>query len=667
MITLERVAGDNIDSDTNNWLADFLKIHALEEVLPEKESQWLQVRLRAVALIEIVRAIELDQIPKGLATIHLYQHWIVSQPPGSAYLYLAWFNLGATFSLAQDHSNAILAYQNSLALRPDFHSATVNLGTALEAVGQADAALRAWEQGLQPNQARATLLNNRARLLEQVGRLAEAEQELHRSLLTNPKQPDVIQHWVHVRQKMCAWPILKDQIPGLTVEDLLLHAGPMPTLALSDDVAVQCRAATDWITRRTFPVPLALSPPGGYRHDRIRLGYLSSDFCSHAMSYLIVELFESHDRDRFEVFGYCSSPEDNSAIRARVIRSFDHYTRIKHIPDEQAAQLIRDDEIDILIDLNGLTSGVRPQILRRKPAPIQATYLGFVGSVPFPELDYMFCDQVVVPLDRASAYKPTPIYIAGNYQANDSKRGIGPAMSRAEVGLPEEGFVFCCFSRHYKITETMFDSWMEILRAADNSVLWLARDNAWSEVNLQNAIAQAGIACERLIFADRIDPELYMSRLCLADLFLDTFPYNAGTVASDALRMELPLITLCGEAFASRMAASLLTALELPEGITTSRADYVEKAIKMATDANAFRIFRAGFTHLAWARSIGDIGHFTADFEAALSSLINKPPPCAARSPAASAPIEDPIHPHLQTDSCGRFTALMSANPGGTT
>jgi len=198
-------------------------------------------------------------------------------------------------------------------------------------------------------------------------------------------------------------------------------------------------------------------------------------------------------------------------------------------------------------------------------------------------------------------------------------------MTRAEVGLPEETFVFCCFSNHYKITEEMFGAWMEILRSANRSVLWLARDNAWSEVNLRNAAEQAGIATERLIFADRIDPDLYMSRLRLADLFLDTFPYNAGTIASDAIRMELPLLTLCGEAFASRMAGSLLTSLGQREGIATNHDEYVAKAVRLAIDPDVYRTFRNAFTYAAWAGSVGDIERFTADVEAVLSSLVNRP------------------------------------------
>jgi predicted O-linked N-acetylglucosamine transferase (SPINDLY family) len=625
MTTLSALAGQAPTLDTVAWLADFLMQRA-ERGIAADDGDGLRPRLKTVTLMEVISAIErAGQPPGARTTIQFYQHWIASQPAGNAHLHLAWFNLGVAFSEAQDKPNAILAYQNALALRPDLHPAAVNLGNLLEAADRPDAALQVWQRTLQPDDARIMLFNNRARLLEQLKRLVESAQEMRRSLLIDPKQPDVIQHWVHIRQKMCEWPVLSDEIPGLSTEDLLRHAGPMTMLALSDDIAVQRMAGQDWIARKTSPATVTLSPPEGYRHERIRLGYMSSDFCSHAMSYLITELFERHDRARFEVFGYCSSPEDGSPIRARVIRSFDHYRRIRDLPDAQAAQLIRNDEIDVLIDLNGLTAGVRPQILRCRPAPVQATYLGFVGPVPLPELDYMFCDDIVVPPDLAHEYTPKPLYIAPNYQANDSKRAIGDATTRAAAGLPDDKFVFCCLSNHYKTTEEIFAAWMEILRRTDNSVAWLVGDNEWARRNIQERAAASGVDPARILFASRVAPDAYMARLGLADLFLDTFPYNAGTIASDAIRMGLPLLTLCGRSFASRMATSLLTATGARQGVTTTVREYIDLAVSLATDKAAYDGYKRLFSAEAWHKGIGDIGNFTASYEHALLSIVKRP------------------------------------------
>ncbi|WP_428485135.1 hypothetical protein [Rhodopila sp.] len=585
------------------------------------------------SFLEVVTKAEAIGSGQGLpSVIALYREWIEIQPSGTRELYAAWFNLGTELNQAGVAAEAMQAYRNALAVKPDFHPAALNLGMMLERQDQPEAALQVWTDALQPDDARVALLNQRARLLEQCGRLADAADTLRTSLLTRSAQPDAVQHWLHLRQKMCQWPILADIIPGLSRQDLIAQSGPLAALALTDDVATQRDVAAGWIDRKTHAAAVRLAPPDGYAHGRIRVGYLSSDFCSHAMSYLIAELFELHDRSRFEIYGYCASPDDGSAIRARVIAGFDHFVPVRALSDENAARRIRQDEIDILIDLNGLTAGSRLQILRWRPAPVQATYLGFIGPVPLPELDYMLCDAFVVPATVAPAYQPAPLYIADMYQANDSKRVIGTPMTRAQAGLPEGCFVFCCFSNHYKITEAMFAAWMAILSQTTGSVLWLVDDNEWSRQNLRLHAMVAGIDPGRLIFAGRVDPAAYMVRLTLPDLFLDTFPYNAGTIASDAIRMGLPLLTLAGRSFASRMAARLLHAIGADDGITGSPADYVAKAVGLASDKNAYAAYRAGFTPQAWAGTMGDIAGFTRRFEASLLRVHRQPAAACALS-----------------------------------
>lgn len=560
------------------------------------------------------------------AEVALYQDWIEANDGLSPHLFAAWFNTGTALARSGDHENAATAYRNALVLKPGFHPAAVNLGLALEALGRPDEALRAWRDALQPDGDRTSLLNQRARLLEDLGRLDEAETLLHASLSTDPAQPDALQHWVHIRQKMCAWPVLPPGAFGLSDDALTRSAGPLGVLALTDDVAVQREATASWIARKTAPVPTRLSPPGGHRHGRIRLGYLSSDFCNHAMAHLIVEVLERHDRGRFEVFGYCMSREDGSEMRRRVVAALDHHRVITPLSDAQAARLIRDDEIDVLIDLNGLTAGARPGILRWKPAPVQATYLGFIGPVPLPELDHLFCDGFVVPPEAAGDYAPRPLPIASIYQANDGARDTARPLSRRDAGLPEGRFVFCCFSRHYKVTEETFGAWMQILRRTGDSVLWLAEDNPWSRRAMLAGAGRAGVAPERLIFADRCAPELYMARLGAADLFLDTFPYGAGTVASDAIRMGLPLLTRCGRSYASRMAARMLDAVGAGGGIARDAAGYVEAAVRLASDRRTYAEYKTLFGRDAWEATIGNTGRFIAEYEASLVRLVPDEP-----------------------------------------
>lgn len=565
--------------------------------------------------------------------IKLYGDWIAAQPPGAADLHAAWFNFGTELGASGAIPAAMAAYRTALTIRPGFHPAAINLGLLLERSGDIQGALGTWGDAIQPDEARTSLLNQRARLLEQQGQLADSSDILRTSLLTNPGQPDAVQHWLHMRQKMCQWPALAEIIPGLSKQDMINQSGPLAALALTDDVASQSAIAAGWIGRKVPPAPLHLAPPDGYRHDRIRIGYLSSDFCSHAMSYLIAELFERHDRTKFEVYGYCASPEDGSPIRARVIAAFDHFVSIKTMTDEAAARRIRADEIDILIDLNGLTAGCRIPVLRWKPAPVQATYLGFIGPVPLPELDFILCDDFVVPEAIAPAYQPVPLHIPGMYQANDSKRVVGAPVTRAQVGLPEGRFAFCNFSNHYKITEPMFAAWMEILKQTGDSILWLVDDNLWSRQNLRLRAMIAGVDPARLIFAGRVDPATYMARLAVADLFLDTSPYNAGTVASDVIRMGLPLLTLAGQSFASRMAARMLHAIGADAGIATTFPAYVAIAVGLARDRERHAFYRSLFTERAWASTIGDIAGFTKRYEATLQRVRRTPAGAVTRLP----------------------------------
>ncbi len=483
-------------------------------------------------------------------------------------------------------------------------------------------ALACWADALQKDAARIALLNQRARLLEQLGQLADAEAAMRASLTIQHDQPDVIQHWLHVRQRMCQWPILSDAIRGLSPDDLMASCGPLAALALTDQVAVQARIASAWIERKILPAPEHLAPPDGYRHDRIRIGYLSSDFCRHAMSYLIAELFERHDRSRFEVHGYCTSPEDGSDIRRRVIAAFDHFTIIKDMTDEHAARTIRADEIDILIDLNGLTTGTRLAILRWRPAPIQATYLGFIGPVPMPELDFLLCDEFVIPPAFAALYQPQPLYVGPNYQANDRKRVIGKSGLTFDGGSAGGSFRILLFLQslqNHRDDVPRLDG-DPAARAGIGAVAGIATMPGRATI-CARAPSMAGVDPARVLFAERVDPAEYMARLALPDLFLDTFPYNAGTIASDAIRMGLPLVTLSGESFASRMAARLLQAIGAAAGIGETIEHYIEIAVACATQPDLFAGYRTLFTEANWAATIGDIATFTYHYEESLMQI----------------------------------------------
>ena len=519
--------------------------------------------------------------------ISLYRTWLSHTSSPAAYA--VWFNFGVVLADSGDTQEAETAYRTSSGLRPDFIPTRLNLGTLLERMGRVEEALACWSDILGLNEAilsaspdhHVQALNNLGRVLEIHKRFDEAEAMLAQSLALSIDQPDARQHWVHLRQKQCKWPI--NAGPLAMSDDRFQRSGSaLSTLSLFDDPALQLEAAKRFMRSKVKQGETPLAPISGYGHKKLRIGYLSSDFCLHPVSLLTVELFEKHDRTRFEIYGFCSSPDDGSPLRARVIKAFDQFIRIKSLSDEEAAALILQHEIDILIDLQGLTSGVRPNIFSFRPAPVQITWLGFPGTSGHSEIDYVIADDFVIPPGSEAFFSEKPLRLPLCFQPSDNQRAVGIMPNRLACGLPADGFVFCCFNNNYKITPELFETWMRILSRTPGSVLWLLADTVWAQQNFIKEAERLGIASERLIFAGRVAPPDYLARYQLADLFLDTYPFNAGTTANDSLWMGLPVLTVSGRSFVSRMAGSLLSALGLPDYIARSLDDYEEKAVALA-------------------------------------------------------------------------------------
>ena len=517
----------------------------------------------------------------------LYRLWI--DHTASPYLYVACFNLAVILAADGEYPQAESMNRKALDIKPDFIQARLNLGNNLEQLGRIEEGLEQWRSvltngsiGDADNKAlHLHALNNLGRLLETKRDLRESLCMLEKSLELDPTQLDVLLHLGHLRQKQCIWP-LNMLRQANTKDDAARGCSPLALLAATNDPELQLAAAKWFVDYKFSADNQRLAPIGGYRHKKIRIGYLSSDFCLHAVSLLTAELYELHDRERFEVYGFCWSREDGSYLRTRVIKAMDHFTRIGGMTDRKAADCIRANEIDILIDLQGLTSGARPLILSYRPAPVQMTYLGFPGATGLPWIDYVIADKYLIPEESSQFFTEKPLYLPDCFQVSDSKRPIGTRPLRIENHLPEDAFVFCSFNNNYKFTQELFLVWMRILRRVPNSVLWLLADNEWARENLCRAAKKQGIHKERLISASRVAPADYLARYQLADLFLDTFPFNGGTTANDALFMGLPLLTLSGCTFASRMAGSLLTNLGLPELIAANFKGYEEKAVRLA-------------------------------------------------------------------------------------
>jgi predicted O-linked N-acetylglucosamine transferase (SPINDLY family) len=357
-------------------------------------------------------------------------------------------------------------------------------------------------------------------------------------------------------------------------------------------------------------------------HDRLRIAYLSSDFCSHALSFLMAELFEIQDRARFEVLGISFGPDDQSDTRARLVRAFDQFHDVRSESDLDVAKLLNDLHVDIAIDLNGHTRGARSGILAHRAAPIQVSYLGYPGTMGADFIDYVIADKTVLPFDRQPFYTEKIVHLPDCYQVNDSKRQIAARTpTRHEAGLPDEGFVFLCINNNYKITRPVFDVWMRLLGAVEGSVLWLLQDNADAKENLRKGAAARGIDPARLVFAGRLEPAEYLARYRLADLFVDTLPYNAHTTASDALWAGLPLLTCRGASFAGRVATSLLHAAGLPELATSDLGEYEALALRLATDATLLRGLRHRLAQNRATCPLFDTDRFRRHIESAYTTM----------------------------------------------
>lgn len=581
-----------------------------------------------LAFTELINfASELDAGGYNQLAAVIYQTWISKNE--SVYVHAAYFNLGVTLTNLGDLAAAESAYHQAMAIAPGFMQPRLNMGLLYERQGKLDDAIAMWEW-IDKNSIRDTFnrsvvvsaLNHLGRVLESKKQFSSALGYLTQSLHLDPDQPDVLHHWVFSRQKQCEWPVY-EPIGDVSLSAMRESTSALAMLSVSDDPQEQLIAAQHYVEKKLAKDLPRLSPSVGYGHQKIRIGYCSSDFSLHPVSMLTVQLFELHNRDDFEVYGYCWSPEDGSALRKRVLGAIDNFFRIHDLSDEAAAQLIRSHEIDILIDLQGQTAGARANILGYKPAPIQITYLGLPATTGIPSIDFVIADKFLIPQEQIPFYSEKPIYMPHVYQVSDRLRVFSEVPSRQSCGLPENGFVFCSFNNSYKYTPEVFDVWMRLLHRVPGSVMWLLADNPWAEKNLIKEAELRGISKDRLIFAERVLPDAYLARYGCADLFLDTYPFNAGTTANDCLWMGCLLLTMSGRSFASRMAGALLTAAGLNDLITYTLADYEETAVTLANDANMCLRLRQQLTEVREHGVLFDTNMFAKDLEIRLKMVVN--------------------------------------------
>jgi protein O-GlcNAc transferase len=499
-------------------------------------------------------------------------------------------SLGSALGALGRHQEAIAHCQKALALRSDYVGARINLGDGLRALGRDEEALTHYEQALALKPDNVETLIRRGNTLAGLDRFDQAAIIFEKALAIAPDDPAAFRSLARCALTACDW---------------------ARTTKLSPDVALRCAEA--FMSRACLP---HLWKGKIWRNDKIRIAYVASGFHEHPIGYLMVELFELHDRSRFEVLGVSLGPADHSDIRARLVRAFDQFLDVRSKSDREIALLLNNMQIDIVVDQSGYTNYGRPEIFAYRPAPIQVNYIGCPATLGADFYDYVIADQIVLPWDQQRFYREKIVHLPDSYFVSDSKRVVGAQAScRQQAGLPDTGFVFCCFNNSYKITPPIFDIWMRLLRRVEGSVLWLLRGCAVAEANLRREAVSRGIDPVRLVFADRVKLEDHLARHRLADLFLDTLPYNAHTTASDALWAELPLVTCRGESFAGRVAASLLHAVGLPELVTDSLEDYEALALSLASDASLLYGFRQRLRENRTTRPLFDTDRYRRHIE----------------------------------------------------
>jgi protein O-GlcNAc transferase len=508
----------------------------------------------------------------------------------------AYSNRGNALMDLNRFDEALESYNQAVRIKPDYALAYSNRGNILKGLNRFDEALKNYNRAIALNPKYANAYANKGDAFKQFEKLEEAILSYDRALNINPNISFILGEYLNAKMRLCLWNNLPDSINEVVsrLNNKEMVVSPFALLSMVDDPELQRKAAEIYVNSK---YPKNLSLPEIEKHvigSKIRVGYFSADFRDHAVSHLSAGLYELHDRGKFEVHAFSFGPDSNDEFSLKVKAGVDHYHDVRSLSDKDVVILARSLNIDIAVDLGGFTQGSRTGIFAIQAAPIQVNYLGYSGTMGTDYIDYIIADKIIVPEDKKHHYAENIVYLPNTYMVTDSKiKSSNIIVTKEGAGLPSSGFVFCCFNNHYKIAPDAFLSWMRILKQVDGSVLWLSNANISVVKNLKNEAIKNGIDSDRLIFAPTLlRKEDHLNRLKLADLFIDTLPYNAHTTSSDALQMGLPVLTCIGNSFTGRVAASLLGAVKLSELIVSSQEDYETMAIDLATNPEKLNLLR---------------------------------------------------------------------------
>jgi predicted O-linked N-acetylglucosamine transferase (SPINDLY family) len=536
----------------------------------------------------------------------------------------AFYNRGLALQLLKRPAEALADFNEALRLKPDDADGLNNRGNVLLELKRPVDALACYDRALSLKPSYSQALHNRSLALLDLKRPDEAARSLATLLELEPDYPFAKGKLLHAKMLACDWAGLRElsAVVATDVRNGKQAAEPFGYQAIAESSADLQTCARNYAAG-FYPAGRTPMWAGEkYNHSKIRIGYVAGEFREQATAFLITELFELHDKNRFELYAFDNGWDDGSDIRQRINCAFDQIIPIANLPDEAAAGLIRQNEIDILVNLNGYFGQARQGVFSLRPSPVQVSFLGFPGTTGVEYIDYIIADRCVIPLDQQAYYDENVVYLPDAYQVNDSRRRIAAmAPTRSEAGLPENGFVFCCFNNNYKITPGIFNVWMRLLERIPDSVLWLYEDSAVAAKNLLNIAVASGISSERLIFARNAKLPEHLARHRLADLFLDTLPCNAHTTASDALWAGLPILTCRGSTFTGRVAASLLDAIGLPELITENLAQYEALAVELARAPSRLWAIRAKLKNNRDTHPLFDTRRFRGHIESAYITM----------------------------------------------
>ena len=536
-------------------------------------------------------------------------------------------NRGNVLKEIKRFEQALQSYRLAIKFKPNFSEAYYNQGVALQELKLFDEALKSYDKAIEFKSDYLDAYFNRGLVLQQLKRLDEALVNYKELIELKPDYEYIFGTQLHAKMHICDWREFDTNVETLLqlIRNNNKASLSFALLSLTDSLPLQLKNSEIFINDKHPNKNLCVSIPKYQRKNRIKVGYYSADFHNHATSILIAELFELHDKVNFEIIAFSFGPDSNDEMRQRVANAFDKFIDVRSKNDKDVALMSREMFIDIAVDLKGFTTDSRVGIFSYRAAPIQVSYLGYPGTMAAKYIDYIIADKTLIPIYNQKYYSEKVIYLPNSYQINDRQRKIADTVfSKEELGLPNEGFIFCCFNNSYKITPIIFDVWMRILKDVKGSVLWLFEDNEFSALNLQSEAKSRGVIEDRIIFAKRINHPEHLARLKVADLFLDTFPYNAHTTASDALWVGLPVLTCYGESFASRVAASLLSAIEVPELITNTHTDYVNTAIELATNPIKLKAIKDKLKRNRFTTPLFDTPTFTKQIEAAYSQIYER-------------------------------------------